>query len=242
MPSNNKPISQLSQVDNILAGDYLEIIRQTGVGQYENFKMFLQTLKGLSEQDLLDILRAQNHLDLGKTVKLNDGDPEGDVSAIQARGIWGKFQFLFDVNSEGSVTERNSIPQYVGESGRVGMEDGFSYHKNVSAPNTNAPVPEINSEWRLYDDGRFQVGNDEESVVIDPINKTIVLMTDGEPVVELDLSTLGAQPEAATVADVTHDTVDEEKYITPKALVDFAAQLGFIWDGVQEKWVMNAEG
>lgn len=85
----------------------------------------------------------------------------GANSAISANAHHAHFLFLFDkrMGNENTLSSSATAPQYMGEMGRMEAE-GYSYWKNTPAASRTPrkePVPD--SEIRLYDDGRIQMGS-----------------------------------------------------------------------------------
>lgn len=139
---------------------------------------WLESLKAsLDSDDLQALIETKTVWEFPSILKVgSDG-----VSAIQARGTWNKFLFLFDASSTVDVTNNNGQPQLMGELGRVGLTDGFTYIRNCNAGNTTEDVidPE-NGHFRFYDDGLFRAGGSNTNIELDPENASIHALVNGE--------------------------------------------------------------
>ena len=182
-----------------------------------------------TEDDYFQFLQAdltreklQELLDLGRYVTKDAFTVEGANSGVIANAGFFNFLFLFDkrlANENNSSPDK--VPQRLVEMSRMEAE-GYSYWKNDSAP-TNDPAGKLpavpDSEVRLYDDGRFEIGSLTDFISFG--NGSKVTVTNAEGSTEYDLA------EATQGGD-------------GKSAYQIAVENGFV--GTEAEWLLSLQG
>ena len=166
--------------------------------------------------------KLQELLDLGAYHTANKFTVDGENSGIISNAGFHNFLFLFDKrlgNEDNSDPDK--VPQRLVEMSRMEAE-GYSYWKNDSAPTSDpaGKLPAVpDSEVRLYDDGRFEIGSLTDFISFGDGSKVTVTNAEGSTVYDLAEATQG------------HDG---------KSAYEIAVENGFV--GTQAQWLESLKG
>lgn len=196
-----------------------------------SLEQMLQLFTGsasLTVEELQELLNKQ-----GYTVH-NSLRVLGENSAVVANAHHANFLFLFDkrLGNENTLSASATAPQYMGEMGRM-EEEGYSYWKNTPAVSRAPQRPTLpDSEIRLYDDGRVQMGG-LSSYIEFSAGDVIRVVKDSEET-EYDLTQL-TKSAFDKAQEYGFEGTEEEWYelISKPSFFDQARTYG--WEGTEEE-------
>lgn len=166
-----------------------------------------------SQQAQVTRARLQELLDEGYYTTAGKFAVEGANSGLVSNAGFHNFLFLFDKrlnNTDNSAPDK--VPQRLVEMSRMEAE-GYSYWKNDSAP-TDDPAGKLpavpDSEVRLYDDGRFEIGSRTDFISFGDGSKVTVTNAQGSTVYDLAEATQGKDGKSAYQVAVDNGFVGNE--------------------------------
>ncbi|AEH03588.1 tail sheath [Pseudomonas phage PhiPA3] len=174
----------------------------------------------------------------------------GDNSGVIANAGFFNFLFLFDKRLNNRANDDvDKVPQRMVEMGRMEAE-GYSYWKNepASTDDPSGPLPAVpDSELRLFDDGKFQIGSLNDYIEFGDGSKVSIVVGGSAVTYDLAEATQGKDGKSAYEIAVEHGyTGTEQEWLTSlrgpagASAYDVAVEQGYT--GTETEWVASLQG